>query len=120
VITGIAAVVTVAVDNVEVIFSTVNFDSNDFYVVNGNGDDSGNARYHKWLPAAFRTVRKLIDGRGFKAATGRKIGVPARIKRIFQRRRVNFDSNDFYVVNGNGDDSGNARYHKWLPAASLK
>ena len=31
-----------------------------------------------------------------------------------------FDSNDFYVVPGNGDDSGEANYHKWLPAGSLK
>ncbi|WP_105663752.1 TonB-dependent receptor PqqU [Cronobacter dublinensis] len=31
-----------------------------------------------------------------------------------------FDSNDFYVVPGNGDDSGEASYHKWLPAGSLK
>lgn len=33
---------------------------------------------------------------------------------------VNFDSNDHYITAVNGDDSGNARYHKWLPAASLK
>lgn len=33
-------------------FSTVNFDSDDFYIQPGNGDDSGDARYHKWLPAA--------------------------------------------------------------------
>lgn len=31
-----------------------------------------------------------------------------------------FDSNDHYVTAGNGDDSGEASYHKWLPAASLK
>lgn len=31
-----------------------------------------------------------------------------------------FDSNDFYVTKGNGDDSGEASYHKWLPAGSLK
>ncbi|MRS15824.1 TonB-dependent receptor [Enterobacteriaceae bacterium RIT691] len=31
-----------------------------------------------------------------------------------------FDSNDFYVTKGNGDDSGDASYHKWLPAGSLK
>ncbi|HEY3986893.1 TonB-dependent receptor PqqU [Cedecea sp.] len=33
---------------------------------------------------------------------------------------VYFDSNDYYIVGKNGDDSGNASYHKWLPAASLK
>ncbi|EPF6607955.1 TonB-dependent receptor PqqU [Klebsiella aerogenes] len=31
-----------------------------------------------------------------------------------------FDSNDYYVTPGNGDDSGDASYHKWLPAGSLK
>jgi iron complex outermembrane receptor protein len=31
-----------------------------------------------------------------------------------------FDSNDHYITPGNGDDSGDASYHKWLPAGSLK
>ena len=31
-----------------------------------------------------------------------------------------FDSNDYYITPGNGDDSGEASYHKWLPAGSLK
>ena len=31
-----------------------------------------------------------------------------------------FDSNDHYVTARNGDDSGEANYHKWLPAGSLK
>lgn len=31
-----------------------------------------------------------------------------------------FDSNDYYIPPGNGDDSGDASYHKWLPAGSLK
>lgn len=31
-----------------------------------------------------------------------------------------FDSNDYYITSGNGDDSGDASYHKWLPAGSLK
>lgn len=31
-----------------------------------------------------------------------------------------FDSNDRYIVGKNGDDSGDASYHKWLPAAALK
>ncbi|MFV0262562.1 MAG: TonB-dependent receptor PqqU [Kluyvera sp.] len=31
-----------------------------------------------------------------------------------------FDSNDHYVTAKNGDDSGDASYHKWLPAGSLK
>ena len=31
-----------------------------------------------------------------------------------------FDSNDYYITPGNGDDSGDASYHKWLPAGALK
>jgi len=31
-----------------------------------------------------------------------------------------FDSNDYYITPGNGEDSGDASYHKWLPAGSLK
>ncbi|HCA7583678.1 TPA: TonB-dependent receptor [Klebsiella pneumoniae] len=31
-----------------------------------------------------------------------------------------FDSNDYYITPGNGDDRGDASYHKWLPAGSLK
>ncbi|RRY69810.1 TonB-dependent receptor [Klebsiella pneumoniae] len=31
-----------------------------------------------------------------------------------------FYSNDYYITPGNGDDSGDASYHKWLPAGSLK
>ncbi|MGY5957040.1 TonB-dependent receptor PqqU [Kosakonia sp. BK9b] len=31
-----------------------------------------------------------------------------------------FDSNDHYITAQNGDDSGEANYHKWLPAGSLK
>ena len=31
-----------------------------------------------------------------------------------------FDSNDYYITPGNADDSGEASYHKWLPAGSLK
>lgn len=55
-------------------FSTVNFDSNDNYL--SNGDDSGDARYHKWLPAA--SLNYAIDngwnaylsaGRGFETPT---------------------------------------------------
>ncbi|MDV5141098.1 TonB-dependent receptor [Chimaeribacter arupi] len=33
---------------------------------------------------------------------------------------VNFDSNDHYITAGNGDDSGDANYHRWLPVGSLK
>ena len=57
-------------------FSTVNFDSNDFYVRSGNADDSGDARYHKWLPAASLKYAfnpgwnaYLSAGRGFETPT---------------------------------------------------
>ena len=33
---------------------------------------------------------------------------------------VYFDSNDAYITNENGDDSGSTSYHEWLPAASLQ
>ncbi|ERP07685.1 TonB-dependent siderophore receptor [Enterobacter sp. MGH 3] len=31
-----------------------------------------------------------------------------------------FDSNDHYITPQNGDDSGDASYHKWLPAGAVK
>jgi len=57
-------------------YSTVNFDANDNYITAANGDDSGDARYHKWLPAA--SLKYAIDsswnaylsaGRGFETPT---------------------------------------------------
>jgi iron complex outermembrane receptor protein len=57
-------------------FSTVNFDSNDYYVTSTDLDDSGNRRYHRWLPAA--ALNYAIDnswntyvsaGRGFETPT---------------------------------------------------
>ncbi len=57
-------------------FSTVNFDSDDHYITASNGDDSGDARYHKWLPAA--SLKYAFDsswnaylsaGRGFETPT---------------------------------------------------
>jgi len=57
-------------------FSTVNFDSNDYYITNDDPDDSGNRRYHRWLPAA--SLNYAIDsswntyvsaGRGFETPT---------------------------------------------------
>jgi len=56
--------------------STVNFDSNDYYVTSSDPDDSGNRRYHRWLPAA--SLKYAIDnswnayasaGRGFETPT---------------------------------------------------
>ena len=34
--------------------------------------------------------------------------------------RVKFDSHDHYVAPGNGDDSGDTRYRRWLPMLSLQ
>jgi len=57
-------------------YSTVRFDSNDHYIVPGNGDDSGDARYRKALPVA--AVRYAVNadvnvyasyGRGFETPT---------------------------------------------------
>ncbi len=57
-------------------FSTVNFDSNDYYITSTDPDDSGNRRYHRWLPAA--ALNYAIDnswnayvsaGRGFETPT---------------------------------------------------
>ena len=57
-------------------YSTVNFDSNDHYVTSSNGDDSGNASYHKWLPAGSLNYAVmsgwnlyLSAGRGFETPT---------------------------------------------------
>ncbi|WP_205624977.1 TonB-dependent receptor PqqU [Pantoea rwandensis] len=56
--------------------STVNFDSNDYYVTSSDPDDSGNRSYHRWLPAA--SLKYAIDnswnayvsaGRGFETPT---------------------------------------------------
>lgn len=57
-------------------FSTVNFDDNDHYITPDNGDDSGEARYHRWLPAAALKYA-VTDawniytsaGRGFESPT---------------------------------------------------
>jgi iron complex outermembrane receptor protein len=57
-------------------YSTVNFDSNDHYVTGANGDDSGSASYHQWLPAGSLNYAVmsgwnlyLSAGRGFETPT---------------------------------------------------
>ncbi|MEO9101620.1 MAG: TonB-dependent receptor [Burkholderiaceae bacterium] len=57
-------------------YSTVRFNSDDRYIVPGNGDDSGSARYKKLLPvaalryAATRDVNVYVAaGRGFETPT---------------------------------------------------
>ncbi|MGE9553702.1 TonB-dependent receptor PqqU [Erwinia amylovora] len=57
-------------------YSTVSFDSTDYYVTPGNGDDSGSKRYHKLLPMGSLNYA-LTDawnvyfsaGRGFETPT---------------------------------------------------
>ena len=57
-------------------YSTVRFDSDDDYIVAGNGDDSGGARYRKLLPVAALRYAPTQDasvyvsyGRGFETPT---------------------------------------------------
>ncbi len=68
-------------------FSTVNFDANDYYVTASDPDDSGNRRYHRWLPAA--SLKYAIDdgwnayvsaGRGFETPTLNELSYRARIR----------------------------------------
>ena len=56
-------------------YSSVWFDSNDHYVTPGNGDDSGDASYHKWLPAG--SVKYAVtDAWNLYAAAGRGFETP--------------------------------------------
>lgn len=57
-------------------YSTVSFDSKDYYITQGNGDDSGSTRYHKMLPMgslnyALTPAWNLYvsAGRGFETPT---------------------------------------------------
>ncbi|HKS33471.1 MAG TPA: TonB-dependent receptor, partial [Enterobacteriaceae bacterium] len=56
-------------------FSNVWFDSDDRYVTTGNGDDSGEASYHKWLPAGSLNYA-INDGWNIYAAAGRGFETP--------------------------------------------
>ncbi|WP_273867472.1 TonB-dependent receptor PqqU [Serratia odorifera] len=56
-------------------FSSVNFDSNDHYITAGNGDDSGSARYHQWLPAGSLRYT-LADGWNAYLSAGRGFETP--------------------------------------------
>lgn len=56
-------------------FSTVNFDSNDHYITADNGDDSGNTRFHRWLPAAALKYA-LTDAWNIYASAGRGFETP--------------------------------------------
>ncbi|QUG77965.1 TonB-dependent receptor [Erwinia sp. E602] len=57
-------------------YSTVSFDSTDYYITTGNGDDSGSARYHKLLPMGSLNYAAtdawnlyFSAGRGFETPT---------------------------------------------------
>lgn len=56
-------------------YSSVWFDSNDHYVTPGNGDDSGDASYHKWLPAGA-VKYAVTDAWNLYAAAGRGFETP--------------------------------------------
>ncbi|WP_261461354.1 TonB-dependent receptor PqqU [Serratia fonticola] len=56
-------------------FSTVNFDSNDHYITGSNGDDSGDARYHQWLPVGSLNYA-LTKGWNVYASAGRGFETP--------------------------------------------
>ena len=56
-------------------YSSVWFDSNDHYVQGANGDDSGEASYHKWLPAGALKYR-VTDAWNVYAAAGRGFETP--------------------------------------------
>lgn len=56
-------------------YSTVSFDSTDYYVTNGNGDDSGSARYHKLLPMGSLSYA-VNDGWNLYASAGRGFETP--------------------------------------------
>ena len=56
-------------------YSSVWFDSNDHYVTPGNGDDSGDASYHKWLPAGSLKYA-MTDARNIYLAAGRGFETP--------------------------------------------
>lgn len=60
--------------------STIRFDSRDHYMVPGNGDDSGKARYKEWLPVGSLSYSPTADlsfyvsaGRGFETPTFNEI-----------------------------------------------
>lgn len=62
--------------NAGVRFSHVHFDSNDHYITAENGDDSGDASYHRWLPVGSLRYAVtegwnvyLSAGRGFETPT---------------------------------------------------
>lgn len=56
-------------------YSSVWFDSNDHYITASNGDDSGDASYHKWLPAGSLKYA-VTDGWNLYAAAGRGFETP--------------------------------------------
>lgn len=56
-------------------YSTVSFDSKDYYITQGNGDDSGSARYHKLLPMGSLNYA-VTDAWNVYASAGRGFETP--------------------------------------------
>lgn len=56
-------------------YSTVSFDSTDYYITRGNGDDSGSARYHKLLPMGSINYA-VSDAWNLYASAGRGFETP--------------------------------------------
>jgi len=56
-------------------YSTVSFDSEDYYVTSGNGDDSGSKRYHKLLPMGSLNYA-VTDAWNLYASAGRGFETP--------------------------------------------
>ncbi|WP_205065632.1 TonB-dependent receptor PqqU [Pantoea coffeiphila] len=56
-------------------YSTVSFDSTDYYITQGNGDDSGSARYHKLLPMGSINYA-VTDAWNLYASAGRGFETP--------------------------------------------
>ena len=78
-----------------------------FVMVNGAPQYGRNERNLMWnVDPYLQTQWQLTD----------KLSLDAGVR----YSSVWFDSNDYYITPGNGDDSGDASYHKWLPAGSLK
>nr|WP_241825892.1 TonB-dependent receptor PqqU [Izhakiella australiensis] len=63
-------------------YSTVNFDSNDDYIVAGNGDDSYSSSFHQWLPAGSLKYA-VSDGWNLYASAGRGVETPTLNERSY-------------------------------------
>jgi len=79
---------------------------NDFTEYGVKGDERRNEKNKMWnldpyLQTSWQLTDRLTLNAGMRYST------------------VSFNSKDYYITTGNGDDSGSTRYHKALPMASL-